>query len=213
MASTQTPYGFRAVNELGGLPYAGSTRSFPINPAGYNTNIYNGSLVYVAASGYLQIATSTGADATTNGFPTGTANTGCVGVFVGCTYTNAQGQIIYSQYYPANTASVQGSTITAYVVDDDRAVFQVQASGTVTFAALGINTFLSAVQSTSTGSTTTGNSTTSVVLESSMVTTTAAFRVVGFANVPGFSTVGDAYTDILVKFNPGYHSYSNAVGL
>ena len=213
MASTASPYGFRAVNELGGLPYAGSTRQFPINPAGYNTNIFNGSLVYVAASGYLQIATSTGADATTNGFPTGTANTGCVGVFVGCTYTNAQGQIIYSQYYPANTASVQGSSITAYVIDDDRAVFQVQASGIVTFAALGINTFLSAAQSTSTGSTTTGNSTTSVVLESSMVTTTAAFRVVGFANVPGFSTVGDAFTDTLVKFNPGYHSYSNAVGL
>ena len=212
MASTATPYGFRAVNELGGLPYAGSTRSFPINPAGYNTNIYNGSLVYVASTGYLQIATSTGADATTNGFPTGTANTGCVGVFVGCTYTNAQGQIIYSQYYPANTASVQGSTITAYVVDDDRAVFQVQASGTVTFAALGINTFLSAVQSTSTGSTTTGNSTTSVVLESSMVATTAAFRVIGFVN-NAQSQPGDAYTDILVKFNPGYHSYSNAVGL
>ena len=212
MASTASPYGFRAVNELGGLPYAGSTRSFPINPAGYNTNIFNGSLVYVAASGYLQIATSTGADATTNGFPTGTANTGCVGVFVGCTYTNAQGQIIYSQYYPANTASVQGSTITAYVVDDDRAVFQVQASGTVTFAALGINTFLSAVQSTSTGSTTTGNSTTAVVLESSMVATTAAFRVIGFVN-NAQSQPGDAYTDILVKFNPGYHSYSNAVGL
>ena len=212
MASTASPYGLKPVNELGGLPYAGSTRSFPINPAGYNTNIYNGSLVYVAASGYLQIATSTGADATTNGFPTGTANTGCVGVFVGCTYTNAQGQIIYSQYYPANTASVQGSTITAYVVDDDRAVFQVQASGTVTFAALGINTFLSAVQSTSTGSTTTGNSTTAVVLESSMVATTAAFRVIGFVN-NAQSQPGDAYTDILVKFNPGYHSYSNAVGL
>jgi hypothetical protein len=211
MASTSSPYGFRAVNELGGLPYAGSTRNIPI-ASGYATNIYNGSLVYVAASGYLQIATSTGADATTNGFPTGTANTGCVGVFVGCTYTNAQGQIIYSQYYPANTASVQGSTITAYVVDDDRAVFQVQASGTVTFAALGINTFLSAVQSTSTGSTTTGNSTTAVVLESSMVATTAAFRVIGFVN-NAQSQPGDAYTDILVKFNPGYHSYSNAVGL
>ena len=211
MASTASPYGFRAVNELGGLPYAGSTRSFPINPAGYNTNIYNGSLVYVAASGYLQIATSTGADATTNGFPTGTANTGCVGVFVGCTYTNAQGQIIYSQFYPANTASVQGSTITAYVIDDDRAVFQVQAAGSMTFADLGANVYLSAAQSTSTGSTTTGNSTTAV--NATAVTTTAAFRVVGFANVPGFSVVGDAYTDILVKFNPGYHSYSNAVGL
>ena len=211
MASTASPYGFRAVNELGGLPYAGSTRSFPINPAGYNTNIFNGSLVYVAASGYLQIATSTGADATTNGFPTGTANTGCVGVFVGCTYTNAQGQIIYSQYYPANTASVQGSTITAYVIDDDRAVFQVQADGSVTFAALGGNVYLSAAQSTSTGSTTTGNSTTSV--SATIVQTSAAFRIVGFANTPGFSVAGDAYTDILVKFNPGYHSYSNAVGL
>jgi hypothetical protein len=83
MASTATPYGFRAVNELGGLPYAGSTRQFLINPAGYNTNIFNGSLVFVNASGFLQIATSTGADATTNGFPTGTANTGCIGVFVG----------------------------------------------------------------------------------------------------------------------------------
>jgi hypothetical protein len=78
MASTATPYGFKAVNELGGLPYAGSTRQFLINPAGYNTNIFNGSLVYVATTGYIQIATSTGADATTNGFPTGTANTGCI---------------------------------------------------------------------------------------------------------------------------------------
>jgi len=210
MASTASPYGFRAVNELGGLPYAGSTRSFPINPAGYNTNIFNGSLVYVAASGYLQICTATGADGTTNALPTGTTLTGAVGVFVGCTYTNAQGQIIYSQFYPANTASVNGSTITAYVVDDDRAVFQVQAAGSMTFADLGANVYLSAAQSTSTGSTTTGNSTTAV--NATAVTTTAAFRVVGFLN-NAQSQPGDAYTDILVKFNPGYHSYSNAVGL
>ena len=213
MASTATPYGFKAVNELGGLPYAGSTRQFPIDPAGYGTNIFNGSLVYVAATGYLQIATSTGADDSTNGFPTGTANTGCVGVFVGCTYTNAQGQVIYAQYYPSGYVAPTGTTVTAYVIDDDRAVFQVQANGTVTFAALGANTFLSAVRSTSTGSTTTGNSTTSVVLGSSAKAGTAAFRIIGFVNMQGFSTVGDAYTDILVKFNPGYHSYSNAVGL
>ena len=214
MASTASPYGLRAVNELGGLPYAGSTRSFPIDPAGYAVNIFNGSLVYVAASGYLQIVTSTGADATTNAFPTGSGGgalaTGAIGVFVGCTYTNAQGQIIYSQYYPANTASVQGSTITAYVVDDDRAVFQVQADGSLTFAALGANVYLAAAQSTSTGSTTTGNSTTAV--SATAVTTTAAFRVIGFVN-NAQSQSGDAYTDILVKFNPGYHSYSNAVGL
>ena len=207
MASTASPYGLRAVNELGGLPYAGSTRSFLIDPAGYNTNIFNGSIVAINTSGYINIVTTNGDNSTP--FPAGT-----IGVFVGCTYTNAQGQIIYSQYYPANTASVQGSSITAYVIDDDRAVFQVQSAGTVAQAALGANVYLNAVQSTSTGSTTTGNSNTAVVAGSSAATTSGyAFRVVGFANVPGFSTVGDAYTDILVKFNPGAHSYSNATGI
>jgi len=214
MASTASPYGFRAVNELNGLPYAGATRSFPINPAGYAANIFNGSLVYVAASGYLQIVTSTGADDSTNAFPTGSGGgataSGAIGVFVGCTYTNAQGQIIYSQFYPANTASVQGSTITAYVVDDDRAVFAVQAADTVAASALGSNVFLSAVQSTSTGSTTTGNSTTAV--SASSTAATAAFRIVGFVN-NAQSQPGDAYTDLLVKFNPGYHSYTTALGL
>ena len=205
MASTLTPYGFRAVNELGGLPYAGSTRSFLIDPAGYNTNIFNGSIVRINANGYINIVGTTGADDSANVFPAGT-----IGIFVGCTYTNAQGQIIYSQYYPANTASVNGSSITAYVIDDDRAVFQVQANGSISQAELGQNVFLSAVQSTSTGSTTTGNSTTSVSATSQ--TATAAFRIVGFPQTVN-NAVGDDYTEILVKFNPGYHSYSNAVGI
>ena len=209
MASTLSPYGFRAVNELGGLPYAGSTRSFPIDPAGYAVNIFNGSLVYVAATGYLQIVTSTGADASTNYFPTGNGggatNSGSIGVFVGCSYVNTQGQTVYSQYYPANALNA-----IAFVVDDDRAVFQVQADNTVAASALGTNVFLAAVQSTSTGSTTSGNSTSNV--SASSVATTAAFRIVGFVN-NAQSQVGDAYTDLLVKFNPGYHSYTTAVGL
>ena len=213
MASTASPYGFKAVNELGGLPYSGSTRQFLIDPAGYNTNIFNGSLVYVNSSGYLNIVTGTGADGTTNSFPGSGTLTGAIGVFVGCSYVNAQGQVIFAQYYPANTVAPTGTAITAYVIDDDRAVFQVQSAGSVTQAALGANVYLSAAQSTSTGSTTTGNSTSAVIAGSSAVTTTAAFRIVGFVNMQGFSTVGDAYTDILVKFNPGYHSYSNAVGV
>jgi hypothetical protein len=205
MASTASPYGFRAVNELGGLPYAGSTRSFLIDPAGYNTNIFNGSIVAINTSGYINIVTTNGDNSTP--FPAGT-----IGVFVGCSFVNAQGQTMYSQYYPANTASVQGSPITAYVIDDDRAVFQVQAAGSMAQTTLGMNVFLNAVQSTSTGSTTTGNSNTAVST-SAAATSGYAFRVVGFADVPGFSTVGDAYTDILVKFNPGAHSYSNATGV
>ena len=208
MASVASPYGLKPVNELGGTPYAGATRTYLIDPAGTASSIYNGSPVYVNSSGYLAVATATGADATTNGFPTGTANTGIVGVFVGCSYINTQGQVIYAQYYPTGVTGV----VNAYVVDDPGVVFQVQSAGTVAQTGLGSNVFFS-TSAVSTGSTTTGNSTASVVAGSSAVTTTAAFRVVGFVNMVGFSVVGDAYTDILVKINPGYHSFTNAVGL
>jgi hypothetical protein len=201
MASTASPYGFRAVNELGGLPYAGSTRTFLIDPAGYNTNIFNGSIVAINTSGYINIVTTNGDNSTP--FPAGT-----IGVFVGCSYYNAQGQLIFSQYYPANTTGV----VQAFVIDDDRAVFQVQADGSIGQTGLGSNAILAAVQSTSTGSTTTGNSNTAI--SATLAATSGyAFRIVGFANVPGFSQVGDAYTDVLVKFNPGSHSYSNATGV
>jgi hypothetical protein len=206
MASVASPYGLKAVNELGGLPYAGSTRQFLINPAGYAANIYNGSIVALNTSGYIELVTTNGDNSTA--FPAGT-----IGVFVGCSYVNAQGQVIYAQYYPTGYAAPSGTAITAYVIDDDRAVFQVQSAGTVTQAALGANVYLNAVQSTSTGSTITGNSNTAVVAGSSAITTGGAFRVVGFVNMQGFSVVGDAYTDILVKFNPGAHSYSNATGI
>ncbi len=201
MASTASPYGLRAVNELGGLPYAGSTRTFLIDPAGYNTNIFNGSFVAINTSGYINIVTTNGDDSTP--FPAGT-----IGVFVGCSYYNAQGQLIFSQYYPANTTGV----VQAFVIDDDRAVFQVQANGSVGQTGLGMNAKLAAVQSTSTGSTTTGNSNTAI--SSTLAATSGfAFRIVGFADITGFSQVGDAYTDVLVKFNPGSHSYSNATGV
>jgi hypothetical protein len=208
MALVASPYGLKPVNELGGLPYAGSTRSYKIDPAGTAANIFYGSPVFVNADGFLAVATATGADATTNGFPVGTANTGIIGVFVGCQYINAQGQVIYAQYYPTGTTGV----VNAYVVDDPDVVFQVQSAGSVTQAAVGSNVFFS-TGAVATGNTVTGNSTASVVAGASAVTASAAFRVVGFVDMEGFSVVGDAHTDILVKINPGYHSYTNAVGL
>ena len=197
MATTAAPYGLKPVNLIGGLPYAGSIRQFLIDPAGYGSNIFNGQVVTISANGYIEIMTATGADGTTNVFPAGT-----IGVFVGCEYTNAQGQRIWSQYYPSGTTG----PVYAYVVDDDRVVFQAQCNGAITQSELGQNTFFAAAQSGSTGSTQTGNSTSA--LSGTSQTGTAAFRIVGFA-----SPVGDAYTDVLVKFNPGYHSYSNATGI
>ena len=198
MASTAAPYGLRAVNELGGLPYAGSTRQFLINPAGSTANIYNGTVVALDTDGYIYPVTNVGSAA--DPFPAGT-----IGVFTGCSYVNAQGQQIWSQYYPTGVTGV----VTADVIDDDRAVFQVQSAGSLGQSALGANVALSAAQ---TGSTKTGNSTTAVSATPA-TTSGIAFRIVGFVNKQGFSTVGDAYTDVLVKFNPAAHSYSNPTGI
>jgi hypothetical protein len=200
MATTASPYGLKPVNRVDGMPYAGATQTFLIDPAGENTNIFYGQVVIVGADGYLAISTATGEDITTNNL--GGNGVGAIGVFVGCSYVNAQGQQIYGQYYPSGTTGV----VTAQVVTDPNVVFQAQLDGSAAQTALGTNTFFAAVQSTSTGSTRTGDSTSA--LTASVQTAAAAFRIVGFASGPG-----DAYTDVLVKFNPSAHSYLNNVGL
>ena len=198
MASTASPYGLKPVNRVDGLPYAGETRQFPITPAGYASNLFYGQVVKIHTDGYINLVTETGG--TGDAFPAGT-----IGVFVGCSYVNTQGQTVFSQYYPSGAANA-----IAYVVDDDRAVFQVQADGSVGQTKLGQNVFFAAAQSSSTGSTQSGNSNSAVSATSQAGT--AAFRIVGFAQGPS-QAVGDAYTDILVKFNIAQHSYTNATGV
>ena len=200
MAATASPYGLRPINRVDGMPYAGATSQFLIDPAGEGTNLFYGQVVIIGADGYIALSTATGADITSNNL--GGNNLGAIGVFVGASYINAQGQQIYGQYYPSGTTGV----VTAYVITDPFVTFQAQLSGSGAQTVLGTNTFFTAVQSTSTGSTQTGNSTSS--LSASVQAAAAAFRIVGFASTPG-----DAFTDVLVKFNPSAHSFLNNVGL
>ena len=201
MATTAAPYGLRAVNHIGGTPYAGSTRLFPI-ASGYATNIFYGSVVQIAAAGTIEIVTDLGNNA--DQFPAGV-----IGVFVGVTYTDPNlGTVVFRQNYPTGTVA---DDIRAYVIDDPNVIFQAQADGQVTQADLGQNTNFAAVQSTTTGDTTNGNSN-SAVSATTATTNTIAFRIVDFVDSPT-STVGDAFTDLLIKFNAGIHSYTRATGI
>jgi hypothetical protein len=108
-------YGLRAINELGGLPYAGSTRMIPI-AAGYNTNLFYGDIVQLS-----------GGTAVANSYTAATSPTtpiaGTIGVFVGCQYTNPGTlQRLNAQYWPAGTVAQDAI---AYVIDDPRTVFRV----------------------------------------------------------------------------------------
>ena len=201
MATTATPYGLKAVNHIGGTPYAGSTRLLPI-ASGYATNIYNGSVIAIVAAGTVEIVTDLGNNA--DAFPAGV-----IGVFVGCTYTDPNlGTVVFRQNWPTGTVAADAQ---AYIVDDPDVVFMAQADAAVTQADLGQNTHLAAVQSTTTGDTTTGNSN-SAIDATTNTTNTFAFRIVDFVDSPT-STVGDAFTDCLIKFNAGIHSYDNATGI
>ena len=201
MATTATPYGFKPLNHIGGTPYAGAVRHIKI-ASGFGTNIFNGSIVNIVAAGTIEVVTDIGSNA--DQFPAGV-----IGVFVGCTYTDPTSKNkTFSNHWPTGTVA---SDAMAYVVDDPQVLFQVQADATVAQTALGANAPLAAVQSTSTGDTTTGNSTTA--LDADEVTTaTVAFRIVDFVESPD-STVGDAFTDVIVKFNAGQHSYENSTGI
>ena len=203
MATTAAPYGLRPVKRADGMPYAGATSQYLIDPAGEATNLFYGQVVIIGADGFIALATGTGSDLTTNSI-SGTTGVGAIGVFVGCEYVNSSGQLVQAQYYPSGTAN--GGTIKAYVVDDPNVLFQAQLDGSGAQTVIGTNTFFATAQTTSTGSTSTGNSTSA--LDATVQTAAAAFRIVAHV-----SPASDAFPDVLVKFNPGAHQMTNNVGL
>ncbi|NBW18702.1 MAG: hypothetical protein EBR82_63090 [Caulobacteraceae bacterium] len=158
------PYGFKAINELNGLPYAGATRQFPIARS-YPTNLFYGDLVQLTTDGTLIKTGYTAASSPSS------VIAGAIGVFVGCQFTNpTTRQLQFSQYYPASTAA---DDIEAFVIDDPSAVFKVVMTGqtyntiantgtTVAYANQSfIGTNVYAITGAA-GSTTTGNSAMSV---------------------------------------------------
>ena len=151
------PYGFKAVSEFGGLPYAGSTRMYPIATA-YGTSLFNGDIVQLSGG---TIVTTTMSAASSPATPVA----GTLGIFVGAEYTNSSSQIVRGQYWPASTSS---NYAVGYVIDDPRTVFKaaVVAQGTSlsnTAATIGyvnqtfVGTNMYAVTGTA-GNTTTGDS-------------------------------------------------------
>jgi len=195
-------YGFKPVNRLDGLPYAGAIRQIPVAPS-YATAILNGDTVKVDTNGYI-IAAST------------TDSGNIVGVLVGCSYINSMSQPTYAQNYPAATSTSTNMAM-AFVVDDPSAVFKVVATvaGSTTPTAyarsiVGSNVALVA----NVGSTTTGDSYYGIDGSSANTTNTLPVRVVDVvpdtATGPA-TTAATTYYEFLVKFNTA--QYNSTTGI
>ena len=204
------PYGLKPINLIGGQVFAGSTRSIPI-ASGYNTNIFYGDIVTLVAGGTIE---KSGIQ------DEASPVAGLIGVFLGCQYVNAQGQVIFAQYFPANTTAPTGTQIEAIVCDDPDTLFKVvlvasdveNSANALTPAFLGqtvVGSNVTFVQNT--GLTSTGDSRIGVYTPGGAGTASTPARVVDV--VPDTANASGNYCELIIKFNFGYHSYYNAIGI
>jgi hypothetical protein len=195
-------YGFKPVNRIDGLPYAGAIRQIPVAPA-FATAILNGDTVRIDTNGYIVAATTTDSGAV-------------AGVLVGCSYINTLGQPTFSQFYPAATSTSTAMAF-AFVVDDPMAAFKVCATvagsttpTAYTRAIVGANVALVA----NVGSTTTGDSFYGIDGSSANTTNTLPVRVIDV--VPDTATgnanvAATTYFEFLVKFNTAQYNSTTGV--
>jgi len=189
------PYGFRPINLIGGQVFAGATRQIPID-SGSTTAIFYGDVVRLNTAGTLSRVSTT--DSATD----------AVGIFLGCAFTNpTTKQLLQQQYYPGG---ITASDITAYVCDDPDALFKVAvlssstAIGGLTQTDVGNNVAIY----TTACSTSSGDSNEGVRNATSTSVTTLPFRII--AGVPETVNASGSFTEVIVKFNFGVHTYYSA---
>ena len=192
MAASAAPYGAKPIGTLSASgSFTGKVQHIKI-ASGYDTLISWGDFVKLVAAGTIE------KDA-------GTTTATPVGVFMGCSYTDpTTSQPTYAQLWTADGAA---SDAVAYVLTDPNVLFQMQGDGAITQAMLGSN-FAIVVTA---GSTTIGRSKNAVDQSTSATTNTLPLRIIDFVDGPD-SAVGDAYTDVIMKFNAG-HQYVNTTGV
>ena len=194
--SVSAPYGLLPINLIGGQVFAGSTRQIPI-ASGSATAIFYGDVVNLNSDGTLSK-------------DTGTATATPVGVFLGCSYTDATFGKVFRQYYPAST--VAADTV-GYVLDDPDALFKVAvtAAGASTISGVGrtaVGNNSALIQGA--GSTVTGNSKVSI---SATTATSSTLPVRVIDVVPETVNAAGSYTEVIVKWNAGMHQYYNPTGV
>ena len=195
MAIVAAPSGAEPVGTLSASgSFTGKVRHIKIASA-YDTSIFYGDFVKLVAAGTVEKSAVTTA-----------VVAGTVGIFVGCAYTDpTTKQPTFSQFWPADNAATDA---VAYVADDPKLVFQMQADEAIAQTGLGNN--VSAVDTA--GSTDIGRSRNALDGGSIATTETLPLRIVEFVDGPT-SAVGDAFTDCLVTWLPGSHAYDTALGV
>jgi len=178
MANKNAPFGLKPVRMMSGAPYSGGQSRYRI-ASGATTPIFQGDLVTQLTAGVL------GRHAATGTVP-------IVGVFNGVSYTNSEGEQIFSNYYPG---SITSSDIFASVIDHPNVVFEVQCNAAFPVADLFGN--FDIVDGSPVGDTKSGRSNTECAVSTGNTTATLPLKVLDISEDPDNSDVGSTDTNVL----------------
>ena len=181
MSATSAPFGLRPAFHPSGLDRAAAlangiqavSTSGNVS-AGYASNILKGQPVKMNTAGYIEVA--------------GTGDP-FLGAFAGVEWTDATGRRRVSNYWPANESFQVGSVI-AYFYQDANIVYEIQAAGSLTQAAIGDEFDIT---NETAGSTTTGLSQATLGTSAAGSGNAKQMRVIDIAPYPD-NAWGDAYT-------------------
>ena len=192
MATSATPNGAEPIGTCSSSgSFTGKVVHIKIASA-YGTAIFYGDFVKLVAAGTIE------KDA-------GTTALTSIGIFMGCKYTDPNSnQMTFSQTWPASTSA---SDAAGYVLMDPDVLFRMQGDATIAQTALGAN--FAVVQTA--GSTTIGRSKNACDSSTVATTNTLPVRLVDFYDGPN-SSIGDAFTDVILRFNAG-HQLTNVTGI
>ena len=132
------PYGLKPACSITGGAWTEKTNVYYIaasdnGTATYATNIFTGDPVIWSTAKTIggDVGRASGTIAR-YGFNTdynaGTNTVSVLGVFWGCEYTLATGELVKSSYWPGGVAVQAGSKIKAYIIDDPMVVYDIQVS-------------------------------------------------------------------------------------
>ena len=197
MSATSAPFGLRPAFHPSGLDRATAlangieavSTSGNVS-AGYASNILKGQPIKMNTAGWIEIVSGGGA---------------FLGAFAGVEWTDATGRRRVSNYWPANESFQVGSVI-VYYYSDPNIVYEVQAAGSLTQAAIGDEYDLS---NETAGSTTTGLSACTLSTSGAGAGQSAQMRVVNLAPYPD-NAWGDAFT--IVRAVIAEYQFAGAAG-
>lgn len=147
--------------------------------SGYNTAIYSGDVVIAVNDGTIAKAAAT--------------DMAILGVFKGCKFVDARGELRFEKYWPANEVATE---IEAFVYDDPNIIFRIATDATgVTAADIHAMANLEVVA----GDPTIGISKTVLDVSGGLAATGRQMRILAIVNDGGYNQPGP-YAEVEVMF-------------